>query len=753
MQILQIPRGDISVRMQSLPLLQGEYFFDVGKNEFEGAVLYIGTGTKKNYEWSPDKKDGGYLRVGSSSNLNIIGHITERKLPDEPQVGGIYIVDESFQVEDGVISNLYTEDGIGVNSHHEVSRGDLLIYTGSEWLKINNAGGAAFETSFYSKESNTLKGTTDVQSALFALDGKKLSYGGEISFDGSPFIGIPTNNRITAEFVKFDENNGTPTSPEVVFRLGEEGTRWSDIQGNFYSIKKPFSLKTNEAGPMFTKFEEGDFLAITLNTSWKDLEGETVTKKAKASNIKFTKISGGTRDSEKIYIGKVERSQYGKIVYNTEDEQITTIGPAIKSLFRTKADIDPLTNKILLSQIPDTLIGALDYQGTFTGPNLPTKNDKKNVEQNSDPGSKTDAELVKGDYWIYIGTEKLDITANAEVNKDPLRKDADDRYYIRKGDWIIRSADNKWDILDNTSEFIGITINGDTSNVLQGTVDFSSEGINYYKSPLVDQQIKIEKTSSGGIKLTSPNGLYKSKEPSEGKSSGAGTIYRQQKDLDSENPLAENVLEASNLTDNGEHLVIQEKNGIKLKTECLDKNHEHSIIANIDTDKTLSNDTKYKETEKNICLPTRYTDMPVHLATEEQLGVSRDAGLNGLKSEDLLPIYYIETGLDGETQVSIKKSGLGYKVFAETDGLQRRYHSLQVREDGTSNKYELKFKYDKETTDPQGVQYNFPPLGGIMLTTNSIIDCGVWDAAHPNGYIQYNGGCVKADGSIVRSDF
>ena len=747
MQILQIPRGDISVRMQSLPLLQGEYFFDVGKNEFEGAVLFIGTGTKKNYEWTPDKKDGGYLRVGSSSNLNIIGHITERKLPDEPQVGGIYIVDESFQVEDGVISNLYTEDGIGVNSHHEVSRGDLLIYTGSEWLKINNAGGAAFETSFYSKESNTLKGTTDVQSALFALDGKKLSYGGEISFDGSPFIGIPTNNRIKAEFVKFDENNGTPTSPEVVFRLGEENTRWSDIQGNFYSVKKPFSLKTNEAGPMFTKFEEGDFLAVTLNTSWKDLEGETVTKKAKASNIKFTKISGGTRDSEKIYIGKVERSQYGKIVYGTEDDKITTIGPAVKSLFKTKADIDPLTNKILLSQIPDTLIGALDYQGTFTGPNLPTKNDKKNVEQNSDPSSKTDAELVKGDYWIYIGTEKLDITANAEVNKDPLRKDADGRYYIRKGDWIIRSADNKWDVLDNTSEFIGITINGDTSNVLQGTVDFSSEGINYFKSTLVDQQIKIEKTSSGGIKLTSPNGLYKSKEPGEGKSTGAGTIYRQQYSLDADNLLSENVLEPSNLTDDSNYLIIQEESGIKLKT----LKGAISITSNIEVE-ALNEDTKYKETEKNICLPTRYDDSIVHLATEEQLGVSRNSGPNGLKNKDILPIYGIETGLDGETQVSIKKSQLGYEVFSETDGQQRRYHSLQVREDDNSNKYELKFKYDKVAGSPS-IEYKFPPLSGGILTENSIIDCGVWDAAHPNGYIQYNGCCMRPDGSIVISNF
>lgn len=751
MQILQIPRGDISVRMQSLPLLQGEYFFDVGKNEFEGAVLFIGTGTKKNYEWTPEKKDGGYLRVGSSSNLNIIGHITERKLPDEPQVGGIYIVDEGFQVEDGVISNLYTEDGIGVNSHHEVSRGDLLIYTGSEWLKINNAGGAAFETSFYSKESNTVKGTTDVQSALFALDGKKLSYGGEISFDGSPFIGIPTNNRITAEFVKFDENNGTPTSPEVVFRLGEENTRWSDIQGNFYSVKKPFSLKTNEAGPMFTKFEEGDFLAVTLNTSWKDLEGETVIKKAKASNIKFTKISGGTRDSEKIYIGKVERSQYGKIVYGTEDEQITTIGPAVKSLFKTKADIDPLTNKILLSQIPDTLIGALDYQGTFTGPNLPTKNDKKNVEQNSDPGSKTDAELVKGDYWIYIGTEKLDVTANTEVNKDPLRKEVDDRYYIRKGDWLIRSADDKWDILDNTSEFIGITINGDTSNVLQGAVDFSSEGIDHLKSTLVDQQIKIEKTTSGGIKLTSPNGLYKSKGPGNGKSTGQGTIYRQQYDFDSNNLLSENVLEPSNLTDNGSQLVIQESYGIQLKTQrAASDTGIVSITANINTE-TLKSDTRYKETEKNICLPTRYTG-DVHLATEEQLGVSRNSGSDGLKSRNILPIYGIETGLDGETQVSIKKSQLGYEVFSETDGQQRRYHSLQVREDDNSNKYELKFKYDKVAGSPS-VEYKFPPLSGSVLTENSIIDCGVWDAAHPNGYIQYNGRCMRADGSIVESNF
>ena len=380
------------------------------------------------------------------------------------------------------------------------------------------------------------------------------------------------------------------------------------------------------------------------------------------------------------------------------------------------------------------------------------KNDKKNVEQNSDPGSKTDAELVKGDYWIYIGTEKLDITANTEVNKDPLRKDADDRYYIRKGNWIIRSADNKWDVLDNTSEFIGITVNGDTSNVLQGTVDFSSEGIDYFKSTLVDQQIKIEKTSSGGIKLTSPNGLYKSKEPGSGKSSGQGTIYRQQHDFDSDNPLSENVLEPSNLTDNGSQLVIQEPQGIQLKTQrAASDTGIVSITANIDTE-TLKEDTRYKETKKNICLPTRYTGDIVHLATEEQLGVSRNSGPDGLKSKDILPIYGIETGPDGETQVSIKKSQLGYEVFSETDGQQRRYHSLQVREDDNSNKYELKFKYDKVAGSPS-VEYKFPPLSGSILTENSIIDCGVWDAAHPNGYMQYRGSCLKDDGTIIVQDF
>ena len=43
MQIIQIPRGNITVRMNSLPLLQGEYFFDTGTagKNFADAALYI----------------------------------------------------------------------------------------------------------------------------------------------------------------------------------------------------------------------------------------------------------------------------------------------------------------------------------------------------------------------------------------------------------------------------------------------------------------------------------------------------------------------------------------------------------------------------------------------------------------------------------------------------------------------------------------------------------------------------------------
>lgn len=154
-----------------------------------------------------------------------------------------------------------------------------------------------------------------------------------------------------------------------------------------------------------------------------------------------------------------------------DDTNISSVDDALGKLYLTKADIDPNTHKILLSQIPDTIVGGLDSQGTYNKQSLPTASDKRSSDVDS---SSTPQKLVKGDFWWYNGTE-WDITSL--VTAGTIQAMADEKkqgtkYVVKKGDLIVYNGENKWGIIDNTNEFIGIKIVG-AQNLLDGEVLFN----------------------------------------------------------------------------------------------------------------------------------------------------------------------------------------------------------------------------------------------------------------------------------------
>lgn len=182
----------------------------------------------------------------------------------------------------------------------------------------------------------------------------------------------------------------------------------------------------------------------------------------------------------------------------------------IKRLFLTKVDIDPSTGKIISSQLPDFLLGAPKYMSTINNPDIlaaikaavedgdetteplqKTAHDLalawteafKNIDINvdeedtdkaeSEANTAYDTKLQAGCYWIWnaghLVIDNLGDYFNLTDKKDdhdPNLTNEDGKkgewvHSLENGDWIIYNGeDKKFDVLDNSSSFIGILMDG-----------------------------------------------------------------------------------------------------------------------------------------------------------------------------------------------------------------------------------------------------------------------------------------------------
>lgn len=679
MQIIQIPRGNISVRMNSLPLLQGEYFFDTGTagKDFADAALFIGTGTKNNSEWSPTNVTGGYLKVGGTGGLNIAGHITD--FPENHgKLGDIWIVDNDIQVPEGQIFGV-TGDGITSDSDPELKRGDFLIDTGDGWLRVNNSGGAAAETKFYSNLSNAVQGTTNVQEAIYALDSNKLSYGGDLVVSkGATYTLGQTKTAVLTN----ENTEGTNAS------INEE---WANIQGSFFRVTEECSITDNDGNTI--TFEQGDFVAFTTNKDWKTRGVDVNEKHLLGATIKVTKIPGGTHDPSKLYLTNetLQRAAPGDRVYDTEDrdQKISNVKEALEVLYGTKADLDPSTGKILLNELPETIIGAMDYQGVISEPHVPTAADKAenrdnpNKDRDTDEDPDTTAQIVKGDYWIYSGdTWTLSEDDLASISKTG-KKDADGNYTINKGDWLVYNG-TVFDVIDNTAEFIGIKVDGNEVT-LQGIVTFKGS-TRTHNGESYDELQAVQDNTTNSVQYKSENAILDVTDTPK------NSIYRSDGDK---------VAKASNLVDDDETLTITESEGIVLKS---------------DAENTIHHEIKHGTGSAEVALPNKNGT----LAIDEDIGVGEATN----PGTDWTVAMY-----DTENDRKVLKDSF-LKFLAKASGQLKGFEL----KDGNSRDVEIRLS--SRTTKTVQV---LPVLSGYILNSNSIIDCGVWDAAHPQGYTPNEG--------------
>ena len=464
-QLVRISRGKIASKiLASQRLASGELFFDKEKK-----VVYLGDGAETGV-------DGKYFALGGLNTLRYAGAITA--LPATPNYGDLYEVTTKFTV---------ANDGTGAS--YDANVGDFLVYvykdtdlegynlgtTSKKWLRINNSGGSAVETSFDPTGTNLLASSIDVQKAIVDLDRHKIAYGGLFVSSAACIPGymyyVDTN---TTQFIDTDSGE-INNDPNAVAGVSNGKVYLS--KGNLLVC----SSDTVENGTGVTPIKK--FQVIDLGSNASDITITTALTRLAASDA--------------------------KVDYGTTDAALTNLQDILQTIFSTKADLDK-KGKIYLDQLPSTIIGAMEYQGLWANATaLPTSSDK--AANNSDIDDQNAGEnslLVKGDYWIYSGATFYVTKAGAITTEG-----AAGAIRVNNGDWLIVESNVagavSWNVLSNDSSFKGIIADG---TLHEGTPEITDD----------DRVIEVTSPTGGNtIKIAAPKAMANTDTASE-----VGRIYK-----------------------------------------------------------------------------------------------------------------------------------------------------------------------------------------------------------------------------------
>ena len=734
MQRIQIARGEIGVRQEALPLLAGEYFLDTSVST--GYQLYIGTGGDGNYEWKSQEitddqgkliggPNGAYKKIGTTNPLGFFeAHAANTNpgyfitsLPTNLYIAKAEIPLSSAQA--AKFENVNTENG---GSTPVIKINDIIAYTGYKWVKFNNAGGAANESEFFNKVTQAPQtvGAISVQDAIIALDSQKLAYAGELFNDSSIPSGSFATLKAGSDFsfeIRATADGEVASTFNTFKKLGEvEGTVW---------------LVNVDCTINGVKYEQGDFLTVKSDLPWSERTADDPDHPNERylhnDEVIITHIPGGTHSPDKMYIDghELTRSTHGAHVYATDDRDyaITNVKEALQVAFHTKADLDPTTGKLLISQLPDTIIGAMEYQGTIgddslaenaefvtlsdgtqatTDFNLPTAENKEAGHDSDADNDGRDEDhpngLVKGDYWIFSSNKKWDITAQVanEVITASGLSEADGKYYISNGDWLVYNGSGKWSVIDNTDAFIGIKVGDDN---VQGLVELAGKTRDE-DAGLVETAVSVE-----GQKVTieAPQAVL-AKDGVQ-----ANVIYKS-------GSATNRTAVASNLVDDGTDLTITEEEGIKLVTG----EDGSQITATI----------KGNDADVELKLP----NVDTTLAGNEDLGIVDAA--EGKKGTDWFATMY---RTENNRKV-IRDSFLQF-LGDETEDGKLRLSGFTIK-DETSRNHKVEFRMSSDTGHTIQV---LPRLSGYLLNSNSVIDCGIWNSENPTGFAPTEGYVSESD--------
>lgn len=453
MQQIQVSRGKLSVRRKSKNLLPGELFIDYTR----GKKYDTNTNSYELYTYA----DGEVVKLGGQGVLSFIRELTTGELPTNPVQGGIYYVTKDINVGDANNSS----SGKDIP---EFKKGDLAIYVGEDlnyanpdgdtskvnlrgagtfeaapgWIRVNNGGGTAYEVTFDNTYTNYH--AENVQEALVEADRNKLAFGGLLFKKEAASGDKTTHGTATIDTQGIAEGTN-------YFEISKEKLFPSIRPGYYYSVGELVS-NTNihiVDGDETLVLEEGDFLVVTSDVT-------TNNESLKVGDVKLTKMAGGTHDAARINYQAGERHETyvnsSDKAWENADAAVKNVKEALDNLYQSKADLTA-KGKIPLTQLPDTLLNSMEYQGTYivSGDTftLPTAKDKAHTDETTE-----DVELVQGDYFIYSG-KQVNISEVEGLSEFVESSEG----FINSGDWLVYNGKgNKWSVVDNTSPIQSIKV-------------------------------------------------------------------------------------------------------------------------------------------------------------------------------------------------------------------------------------------------------------------------------------------------------
>lgn len=653
MQVIQIARGEIAAREGQEKLYAGELFLNnVNGRTYE---LYVGTDGV-----------GGKVKIGGDGVLTPTGSITE--LPEHPIEGAFYYIEEDIF--------------LGGNSDPEkpdYRKGDYAFWssklgdTNGAWYRINNGGGSADETLFDNSNTNYLPGTTTVQEALVDIDRHKLGFGGVLDTSAE---GLNLNN------LTYSDIFGLP-----------------NVKAGYYYVVNNTIKVVN--GSEIVTFEEGDYIAITSDVITNDTP-------LTAGDCKFVKIPGGTHNADKINYTAGERDDSAGVLYSDDDtdensikdSSIKTVKEGLDQLFKSKADLDH-QGKIPLKQLPDTIVGAMEFQGPFvlgeevTEFTLPTQTNKSSNDDDTSTLVREE-DLVKGDYWIYSGP-RLALPTDLVESSSGFINSGDNLVYNGKG--------NKWGVIDNTSPITGIkgevvatTGTDDTiteaDNALQGTVIFKGKKRDGEEN-LVETRTIVDDSTGPTLIIESPNAALIN-DDNEGV---VGDIYKAN---------GNKTLTKSGLNESDNKLTITESDGVVVKGA---KKDPTTYIPGVAIKQHENTELQGEESENiTVKLPPKSGT----LATEEVV--------NDIVTGDGTDFYIPRYKKDENNKLVLADSPIEI-----TDGnVDNGYEGFVFHHGDAENEHTAKVIFRKGEGANKEVVHSMPYVSGHILNSNSIIDCGEW---------------------------
>lgn len=442
---------------------------------------------------------GEFIRVGGISSFVFKG-----KLPND--------LAETNEVRDLFTNTLVAEVGDAYIVPNDITasipgdlnlyKNDLIIYVGTiadlpddsilfdkSWLRVSNGELYARNVKFDPTNEDWVfaPSDTNVQSAMDTLAKKKLQFLGEVKQFARPTDGTSLQDATTDMEVSGADGTQkvvTLHAGEFVYYVGE------DTKVGLLEISK-FSFVINE---------NGSYHVLSIGAK-------------NAEDLKFK------------WAAYLDRSTDASIAwgegYDKTDADVTTITDALDDLMRTKADLQK-NGKIPVSQIPATLVGALQYKTTVSIDEIEAHNDTEqaladylaqtyNKVTNSDSMIDDNADglfdpLDAGDYFIIDAPDSLaEVTVGSKT--------------YNKGDWLIYNGAGGFDKLNASSSVDSVNNLIGSVNIIKSTRKVGDDaGVT---TPVDESVITIDNTKNAVI-VEVPNAVLENNEVKENQLLKAG---------------------------------------------------------------------------------------------------------------------------------------------------------------------------------------------------------------------------------------